>query len=281
MAKRFPIHEIEARFTACKASNTLFLLAGAGLGLSAKCEEIGGADMILIDSIGRYRMNGRGSLAGYFGFENANDIVGQMSKQMLGMIEKTPVIAGVSAADPFCDVPTLIDQYITMGYSGIANNPSVGCFEEEELVNLEKTDMGYLKEVAMLDQAHQKGLYTVGFAWRPEQAVLLAKASVDLIVLHLGVCVGGLCGVDFAPTLDESIVLLQEMVDAVKATGATPHLLCHGGVLIDAPTVTTVMQAVPDLIGFYGASALERLPTEQAIMQTGIAFKALTLPTAD
>ncbi len=277
MANRFTSIEIKNKFDEVLNNQNIIVMAGAGIGLSAKCEEIGGADIILIDSIGRYRMDGRGSLSAYFGFENANDIVKKLSKEILGVINNTPVIAGVSAADPFCDIDELLNSYIKMGYSAVANNPSVGLFEEEELINLEKTDMGYLKEVDMIKKAKEKDLFTVSFCWRENQAVEMVKAKTDVIVIHFGACIGGIIGAHHAPTFEESVIIANNIINKIQHLEHKPYIFCHGGVLNNPQIVQDFFNAVPLLDGFYGGSAIERIPTEEAITSTGKAFKDLIL----
>lgn len=269
--------EIRRRLDMVLRKGTILILGGAGNGLSAKCEEIGGVDLLLFDASSRCRMDGRPAIASYFGYRNANDTVGQMSKEMLGVIKHTPVLAGVSAADPFCNVSKLIDTYIDLGFSGIANSPSVGWFEESELVNLEKTEMGYDAEIEMIRRAHESDIFTVAFCWRESQAAAMAQAGADAIILHLGFSVGGLTGVGFAPDFEESVAMTQAMINAIPITDSNPYLFCHGGMLTNRDIVEEFFSRVIGLHGFYGGSAIDRIPMERAISDTGKRFKNLTL----
>lgn len=271
--------KIRSHFDQVRRDGALLVIGGAGLGLSAKCEELGGADLLLFDSIGRYRMDGRDSLCGYFGYKNANEIVRRMADEMLGIVNQVPVIVGVSAADPFCHIPALIGSYTIKGCSGIANNPSVGCFEESELANLEKTDMGYAKEVEMIRYAHERDLFTVAFCWRETQAQAMAQAGADVIVIHLGICTGGMFSTTAAPEFEESVALARACVAAASAQGEHPYLFCHGGCLTEVATVERFLQQVPEICGFYGGEALERLPMERAIVETGMRYRSLRLIT--
>ncbi|CAH0532222.1 hypothetical protein VST7929_00033 [Vibrio stylophorae] len=248
---------------------------GAGTGLSAKCEEAGGIDLIVIYNSGRYRMAGRGSLAGLLAYGNANEIVVDMAKEVIPVVNHTPVLAGVNGTDPFCHMDSFLDQLITLGFSGVQNFPTVGLIDGKFRANLEETGMGYALEVEMIAKAHQKGLLTTPYVFSREDAMAMAKAGADIIVPHMGLTTGGNIGADTAVTLDDCVAQIQDWAKAAKAVNEQVIVLCHGGPIATPEDAQYILDRCPDCHGFYGASSMERLPSEIALKATTESFKAI------
>jgi predicted TIM-barrel enzyme len=251
--------------------------AGAGTGLSAKCAEQGGCDLIIVYNSGRYRMAGRGSLAGLMPYGDANAIVVEMASEVLPVVRATPVLAGVCGTDPFRLMPAFLRQLKEIGFSGVQNFPTVGLIDGVFRRNLEETGMGFGLEVDMIRQAHNLDLLTCPYVFDPEQARLMAEAGADIVVAHLGATVGGSIGVETARTLDESVPLVQAMHDAAVTASRSVLVLCHGGPLADPQDAAYLLERTRGVAGFFGASAMERLPTERAIVNTVERFKAITV----
>jgi predicted TIM-barrel enzyme len=251
--------------------------AGAGTGLSAKCAEQGGCDLIIVYNSGRYRMAGRGSLAGLMPYGDANAIVVEMASEVLPVVRATPVLAGVCGTDPFRLMPAFLRQLKEIGFSGVQNFPTVGLIDGVFRRNLEETGMGFGLEVDMIRQAHNLELLTCPYVFDPGQARLMAEAGADIVVAHLGATVGGSIGVETARTLDESVTLVQAMRDAAVAARRSVLVLCHGGPLADPQDAAYLLERTRGVAGFFGASAMERLPTERAIVSTIERFKAIAI----
>jgi predicted TIM-barrel enzyme len=250
--------------------------AGAGTGLSAKCAEAGGADLIVIYNSGRFRMAGRGSLAGMLPYGDANAIVVEMAAEVLPVVRRTPVLAGVCGTDPFRLMPVFLKQIKEMGFSGVQNFPTVGLIDGLFRANLEETGMGYDLEVAMIHQARALDLLTTPYVFTPEEARAMAEAGADVLVPHMGLTTKGSIGAQTAITLDEAVGRVQAMHDAAAAVNPEILVLCHGGPIAEPEDAAYVLQHTQGVVGFFGASSMERLPTEVAITENMRRFKGIT-----
>lgn len=249
--------------------------AGAGTGLSARSEEAGGVDLIVIYNSGRFRMAGRGSLSGLMPYGNANQIVREMGDEVLPVVKNTPVLAGVCGTDPFCNLSYFLDQLIAQGFAGVQNFPTVGLIDGNFRKNLEETGMGYALEVDMIRLAHEKGMLTTPYVFNPDDAVAMTKAGADIIVVHMGLTTGGDIGAETALTLESCIPVINECARAAKAVRDDVIVLCHGGPIAEPEDAAYILAHCPDCHGFYGASSMERLPTEKAIKNTVEVFKKI------
>ncbi|QLR04030.1 phosphoenolpyruvate hydrolase family protein [Providencia rettgeri] len=249
---------------------------GAGTGLSAKCEEAGGIDLIVIYNSGRYRMAGRGSLAGLLAYGNANEIVMDMAKEVLPVVKHTPVLAGVNGTDPFCQFDKFLDDIKATGFAGVQNFPTVGLIDGNFRANLEETGMGYGLEVDMIRMAHEKGLLTTPYVFSREDAIAMAQAGADIIVPHMGLTTGGNIGAETAVTLADCVELINDWAKAAKSVRDDVIILCHGGPIATPEDAEYILAHSPDCHGFYGASSMERLPTEVALKETTQQFKSIT-----
>lgn len=248
---------------------------GAGTGLSAKCEEAGGIDLIVIYNSGRYRMAGRGSLAGLLAYGNANEIVMDMAKEVLPVVKHTPVLAGVNGTDPFCNFDKFLDEVKATGFAGVQNFPTVGLIDGNFRANLEETGMSYALEVDMIRKAHEKGLLTTPYVFSREDAIAMAEAGADIIVPHMGLTTGGNIGAETALTLADCVPLINDWAKAAKAVRSDVIVLCHGGPIATPEDAQYILDNCPDCHGFYGASSMERLPTEVALTATTKEFKSI------
>jgi len=249
--------------------------AGAGTGLSAKCAEAGGADLIIIYNSGRYRMAGRGSLAGLLPYGDANAIVLEMAGEVLPIVETTPVLAGVCGTDPFRLMPVFLRQIEETGFSGVQNFPTVGLFDGTFRQNLEETGMGYGLEVEMIRAARDLDLLTCPYVFTPDDARRMAEAGADVLVPHMGLTTSGTIGAQTAKTLDESVELVQAMRDAAVEVNPEILVLCHGGPIAEPEDAAYVLERTSGVVGFFGASSMERLPTEVAMTENMKRFKAI------
>ncbi|MBV8944870.1 MAG: phosphoenolpyruvate hydrolase family protein [Solirubrobacterales bacterium] len=251
--------------------------AGAGTGLSAKCAEAGGADLIIIYNSGRFRMGGRGSLAGLLPFGDANAIVVDMAREVLPVVRETPVLAGVCGTDPFRLMPVFLEEIRRIGFSGVQNFPTVGLVDGTFRANLEETGMGFGLEVDMIHAAHEQDLLTAPYVFDPEQATEMARAGADVLVPHMGLTTGGAIGAQTAKTLDDCVGLIQAMHDAAKRVNPEILVLCHGGPIAEPDDAAYVLERTDGVAGFFGASSMERLPTEVAMIENMRRFKAVAL----
>ncbi len=267
--------EALARLRAVVERGEAIVGAGAGTGLSAKCAEAGGADLIIIYNSGRYRMAGRGSLAGLMPYGDANGIVVEMAGEVLPVVQDTPVIAGVCGTDPFRLMPRFLRELKEMGFSGVQNFPTVGLIDGVFRQNLEETGMGFDLEVEMIRIAHELDLLTTPYAFTPEEARAMAEAGADVLVPHVGLTTKGTIGAKTALTLDEAVERVQAMADAARAVNPDILVLCHGGPIAEPEDAAYVLARTRGVVGFYGASSVERLPTEVAITETMRRFKAV------
>jgi predicted TIM-barrel enzyme len=251
--------------------------AGAGTGLSAQCAEAGGAELIIIYNSGRYRMAGRGSLAGLLPYGDANAVVVDMAREVLPVVNETPVLAGVCGTDPFRIMEVFLPQLQAMGFSGVQNFPTVGLFDGVFRQNLEETGMGYGLEVDMIGKARALDLLTCHYVFTPEEARWMAEAGADVLVPHVGLTTSGTIGAQTAITLDEAVTRVQAMHDAAKAVNPEILVLCHGGPIAEPDDAAFVLSNTKGVVGFFGASSIERLPTEVAITEQARRFKAMKL----
>jgi predicted TIM-barrel enzyme len=265
--------EILRQLKALVAAGGVIVGAGAGTGLSAKCAEAGGVDLIIIYNSGRYRMAGRGSLAGMMPYGDANAITVEMASEVLPIVKHTPVLAGVCGTDPFRLMPHFLKQIKGMGFSGVQNFPTVGLIDGTFRQGLEETGMGYALEVDMIREAHALDLLTTPYVFNPEEAVAMTQAGADIIVAHMGLTTKGNIGAKSALTLDQSVDRVQAICDAAKSVRREVLVICHGGPIAEPEDAEYVLSRTKGVAGFYGASSMERLPTEVAITETARRFK--------
>jgi predicted TIM-barrel enzyme len=272
---RISREDLLARFRAMVDRGEPIVGGGAGTGLSAKCEEAGGIDLIVIYNSGRYRMAGRGSLAGLLAYGNANQIVVEMASEVLPVVRHTPVLAGVNGTDPFCNFDWFLDQLGALGFSGVQNFPTVGLIDGTFRANLEETGMGYDLEVEMIARARQKDLLTTPYVFNADEAAKMARAGADIVVAHMGLTTGGSIGADTAKRLEDCPALVDEWAEAALAVRDDVIVLVHGGPVSEPDDATYVLRHAKHCHGFYGASSMERLPTERALTDQTRAFKAV------
>jgi predicted TIM-barrel enzyme len=269
---------ILTRFRAQIARGEPIIGGGAGTGISAKSEEAGGIDLLILYNSGRYRMAGRGSTAGLMPYGNANQIVKEMAFEVIPVVKHTPVLAGVCGTDPFIMPQLFLDELVALGFSGIQNFPTVGLIEGRLRATLEETGMGYGLEVDMVRRAHGMDLLTTPYAFNADEARQMTEAGADIVVAHMGCTSGGTIGAETVDPLEDCIGLIEEIVAAAKSVREDVICLCHGGPIAMPPDADFVLQRVEGIDGFYGASSTERFPTEVAIAEQIRAFKALRLP---
>ncbi|RWB00169.1 MAG: phosphoenolpyruvate hydrolase family protein [Mesorhizobium sp.] len=272
-----PRKDILKKFRGMIAKGVPIVGGGAGTGLSAKAEEAGGIDLIIIYNSGRYRMAGRGSAAGLLAYGNANEIVKEMAYEVLPVVRHTPVLAGVNGTDPFVIMPLLLAELKTMGFSGVQNFPTIGLFDGSMRQSFEETGMGFGLEVDMIAEAHKLDLLTTPYVFNPDEARAMTKAGADIIVAHMGVTTGGSIGATSAKSLDDCIVEIDAIADAARSVRKDVILLCHGGAISMPDDARYILSHAKGLHGFYGASSMERLPAEAAIARQTADFKSVTL----
>jgi len=248
---------------------------GAGTGLSAKCEEAGGIDLIIIYNSGRYRMAGRGSAAGLLAYGNANEIVKEMAVEVLPVVKKTPVLAGVNGTDPFVLMPQFLAELKYLGFSGVQNFPTIGLFDGVMRASFEETGMGYGLEVDMIRLAHEQDLLTTPYVFNPAEAQAMTTAGADIVVAHMGVTVGGSIGAASAKTLDACVKEIDAIAEAAMRVRKDIIVLCHGGPIASPQDADYILKRTRNCHGFYGASSMERLPTEVALTEQTRKFKAI------
>ncbi len=272
----FSRDDILQRLRAQVAAGKPIVGGGAGTGISAKCAEAGGIDLLIIYNSGRFRMAGRGSLSGMMPYGDANQIVMDMAREVLPVLKRTPVLAGVCGTDPFRIMKFFLRDVITAGFSGVQNFPTVGLIDGQFRQNLEETDMGYGLEVDMIRQAHELGLLTTPYAFNPDEAAAMANAGADILIPHMGLTTKGSIGAKTAMTLDDAAKRVQAMHDAAKKVNKDILVLCHGGPISEPEDAQYILDHTEGIVGFYGASSVERLPTEIAITNCVKKFKELT-----
>jgi predicted TIM-barrel enzyme len=273
---RTPRKDILSRFRAMIARGEPIIGGGAGTGLSAKCEEAGGIDLIVIYNSGRYRMAGRGSLAGLMAYGNANEIVLEMAREVLPVVKRTPVLAGVNGTDPFLLLDPFLKQLGELGFSGVQNFPTVGLFDGKMRTNLEETGMGYALEVEMIRRAHELDLLTTPYVFSAEESRAMARAGADLVVCHMGLTTGGAIGAETALTLQDCVPQIESWAKAALAERDDVILLCHGGPIATPEDAAFILEHCPAIHGFYGASSMERLPVETALTEQTRRFKQIS-----
>jgi predicted TIM-barrel enzyme len=267
--------EILARLRTMKAQGQPIIGAGAGTGISAKGEENGGADLIVIYNSGRYRMAGRGSLAGMMPYGDANGVVVDMAREVLPVVARTPVLAGVCGTDPFRQMDVFLDEIARLGFSGVQNFPTVGLIDGRFRAGLEETGMGYGCEVEMIAKAHARDLLTTPYVFDPVEAKAMARAGADILVCHFGLTVGGSIGATTAPRLADCPALTEAMAEAAFAVNPEILILVHGGPIAEPADAEYVLARARHCHGFYGASSMERLPVERALAAQVANFKAI------
>jgi len=272
-----PRAEIMKKFHQMVAEKRPIVGGGAGTGLSAKSEEAGGIDLIVIYNSGRYRMAGRGSSAGLLAYGNANEIVKEMAVEVLPVVKKTPVLAGVNGTDPFVLMPQFLAELKAMGFSGVQNFPTIGLFDGVMRVSFEETGMGYGLEVDMIAQAHAIDLLTTPYVFNPDEATAMTKAGADIVVAHMGVTTGGAIGATSAKTLDSCVAEIDAIATAARKVREDVLVICHGGPIAMPDDARYILDNCTGVHGFYGASSMERLPVEVAIKGQVEGFKGLRL----
>lgn len=265
------------RLRAKVAAGRPIIGGGAGTGISAKCEEAGGIDLIVIYNSGRFRMAGRGSLAGLMPYGNANQIVKEMAPEVLTAVRQTPVLAGVCGTDPFLLREMFLQELKDLGFAGIQNFPTVGLIDGTFRANLEETGMGFSLEVDLIAAAHQLDLLTTPYAFNPDEAAALAAAGADILVAHMGLTTSGSIGAQTAVTLDQSVSRVAEIAQSAIEVRDDVLVLCHGGPIASPEDAQYVLERVPAIHGFYGASSMERLPVEVALTEQVKRFAEIRL----
>jgi predicted TIM-barrel enzyme len=268
-------NQARQRLRATLADGGTIIGAGAGTGLSAKCAEAGGADLIIIYNSGRYRMAGRGSLAGLMPYGDANAIVMEMAGEVLPVVRDTPVLAGVCGTDPFRLMDRFLDEVAAAGFAGVQNFPTVGLIDGVFRANLEETGMSYAQEVEMIGLAAERGLLTAPYVFDVESTEAMTQAGADVLVPHMGLTTKGSIGARTALTLDDCVSRVQEMRDAAVALNPDVIVLCHGGPIAEPDDAQYVLDRTRGVVGFFGASSMERLPTEVALTENMRRFKAI------
>jgi predicted TIM-barrel enzyme len=269
--------EILRRLQSQRAAGKPIVGCGAGTGISAKLAEAGGADLIIIYNSGRYRMAGRGSLAGMMPYGDANGIVVEMASEVLPVVKDVPVLAGVCGTDPFRLMPVFLRQLKEIGFSGVQNFPTVGLIDGDFRKNLEATGMGYDKEVEAIRLAHEIDLFTSPYVFTPDEATAMAQAGADQLVAHVGLTTSGSIGAGVAYSLQEAMDRVMAMAEAGRRVRKDILVICHGGPFDEPENVGVALKQMPGIAGFFGASSIERLPTERAITGQVRAFKELSL----
>ncbi len=272
-----PREEILKRLKAQGAAGKPIVGCGAGTGISAKMAEAGGADLIIIYNSGRYRMAGRGSLAGLLPYGDANGIVVEMAAEVLPVVKNVPVLAGICGTDPFRLMPVFLKQLKEIGFSGVQNFPTVGLIDGNFRANLEGTGMGYDKEIESIRLAHELDMFTSPYVFDEDQAKAMAKAGADQLVAHVGLTTAGTIGAAVALTLDEAIDRVLRIAEAGRTVRKDILVICHGGPFDEPENVATALKRMPSIQGFFGASSIERLPTERGIKGQVQAFKNIKL----
>ena len=275
-----PRKTILDKFHAMIASGKPIVGGGAGTGISAKAEEAGGIDLIIIYNSGRYRMAGRGSAAGLLAYGNANQIVKEMAVEVLPVVRHTPVLAGVNGTDPFILMPQFLAELKSMGFSGVQNFPTIGLFDGQMRQSFEETGMSYSLEVEMIAEAHRLDLLTTPYVFNAEEAISMTKAGADIIVAHMGVTTGGSIGATSAKTLDSCVGEIEAIAAAARSVRNDVIVLCHGGPISMPSDARYILDRARGVHGFYGASSMERLPAEAAIRKQTEDFKSLAVRIA-
>ncbi len=272
---RIPRQEILRRLREQVAAGRPIIGAGAGTGISAKCGEMGGVDLIIIYNSGRFRMNGRGSLAGLMPYGDANAIVVDMAKEVLTIVKNTPVLAGVCGTDPYRNMEVFLKELKELGFSGVQNFPTVGLCDGLFRQNLEETNMGYDLEVEMIRIAHEMDLLTTPYVFNVDEAIKMTKAGADVLVAHMGLTTKGTIGAKTAKTMEQCVKDIQDIHDAAKEINPDILVICHGGPISEPEDAQYILKNTKGVVGFFGATSIERLPTEIAITNQVKKFKSM------
>lgn len=268
--------EILADFKAQVAEGKILVGVGAGTGITAKCSEKANVDMLITYNSGRYRMAGRGSLSGLMAYGDANQIVVEMGHEVLPIVKKTPVLAGVCGTDPFRVIDIYLKELKSQGFNGVQNFPTVGLIDGVFRQNLEETGMGYGLEVDMIHKAHELDMLTCPYVFDPKQAADMAEAGADILVAHMGLTTKGSIGASTAKTLDDCIPLIKDIIAAGRKVNPNIMVICHGGPIAEPGDAAYIIKNIPEIDGFFGASSIERLASERGITAQAAAFKAIT-----
>jgi len=279
MAKRYTREEVLARLRGEIDAGRPIVAVGAGTGISAKFAERGGADLVGVYNSGKFRMDGHGSLAGYLAYGDANAITLELGRKILPVVEDTPVIGGIGAADPYRHAGQLIDEFLETGFSGITNVPTAGLYDGVFRRHLDATGLGYPREVELIQMCRARDVFTVAYAFTPDETAAMAEAGADIVGAHVGLTSGGLIGAEEALSLDEACAAVQEMCEAAIEIRPDVLVVAHGGPFEDPESVRIVFERT-SVHGYLGASSIERLPVERAIEDVVRAFKALPLGAA-
>jgi predicted TIM-barrel enzyme len=272
--------EILSRLKEQVAKGIPIIGAGAGTGISGKCAEAGGADLLIVYNSGRFRMAGRSSISGLMPYGDANQIVVDMAREILPVVKNVPVLAGVCGTDPFRDIRSFLEELKKIGYQGVQNFPTVGLFEGRIRQNMEETGLGYDREVEMIRIARELDLLTTPYVFNEQEARDMAEAGADIIVAHVGTTLSGLTGAHSTMSLDAAARIIQSIHDAAKEVNPDVLVICHGGPIAGPEDVEYILEHTKGIDGFYGASSMERLPVEVAIIENTRRFKSLTLSNA-
>lgn len=268
--------EIMQGFKEQVENGNILVGVGAGTGITAKCSEKANVDMLIIYNSGRFRMAGRGSLSGLLAYGDANKIVQEMGQEVLPIVKKTPVLAGVCGTDPFRIMEIFLKQLKEQGFNGVQNFPTVGLIDGKFRANLEETGMGYDLEVDMIREAHKLDLLTCPYVFDPQQAKAMAEAGADILVAHMGLTTKGSIGAETALTLEDCCVKIREIIEAGRQVNPNIMVLCHGGPIADPEDAEYIIRNVPEIDGFFGASSIERLASERGMTAQAAAFKGIT-----
>ena len=269
--------EILSRLGGVIKAGKAVVATGAGIGIAAKCQAFAGADLIVVDSAARFRMAGYGSYGGLFAYKNSTDMLYEQGRDILPLAGDTPVIAGITAAEPFRDVGTVVDDMVRMGFSGVCNSPSVGWYDAKNAANLTKLGLGYDQEVKLIREAHAKDLFTMAVCHDAAQALTMTEAGADVIVAEIGLTEGGLIGATALLPFAQAQALIQSMCDAAQSVREDVIVLCHGGLLSTPEAVAKMLCALRGVAGVLGGSATDRIPMERGIIETAKGFKATRL----
>lgn len=277
--RQYTRSEVLGRLHATLAAGRPLVIGGAGIGLVAKAAEKGGIDLIMVYNTGPFRMAGHGSLAGYLAYGDSNAITMDLGREVLGAVDSTPVIGGIGAADPFRDIPRLLDQFVAMGFSGITNVPTTGLYQGAFRRHIDATNLGYPREIDLVRICRERDIFTLAYAFTPEEASAMAEAGADVIGAHVGLTSGGWIGAEERMELDTACEATQAMLEAAKAARSDVLVVAHGGPFEDPASVARVLETT-DVVGYLGASSIERLPVERAVSGVVQEFKALPFRAA-
>jgi predicted TIM-barrel enzyme len=274
--RQFARAEILTRLATVRARGEPLVLGGAGIGLVAKAADRAGIDLLMAYNTGPFRMDGHGSLAGYLAYGDANALTLELGRRLLPVVEQTPVVGGIGAADPYRDVEQLLDQYLAAGFSGITNVPTAGLYDGTFRNHIDATDLGYPREIELIRLCRQRDVFTVAYAFSPEEAAAMAEAGADVVGAHVGLTSGGLIGAEETLPLDEACKVTQQMLEGAVAARGDVLVVAHGGPFEDPDSVRAVFERT-DVHGYLGASSIERLPVERAVADVVKAFKSLSV----